>query len=116
MSRTLYSKFAPGVTAEVFTAPDPHGMCAGLVTDPTHEMSIDGLPFAALIKLEEWSDEEVAPVPDSVPLIGYLVMGGEDPALPEYVFYETEKEAKKHLKTDGWGYVTVGVPRVLVTH
>ena len=109
--KQYWSKFSPGVTAQVFGAPDYRGLSLAMVE---HLPEADG-PVAATITLAEWSEVEVIPTPETVPNTLYLVISG-DVDHPVYGVADTEVKAAVMLskKKEPLGYVPISVPRILV--
>lgn len=99
----LYSRFTPGVWADAYADPDENGNIPATVF-------VDGKDLSAVLIADEWTSEEVVPVPDDVPDQLYMVMSG-DPSLPEYEVVETVREAVK--VAGAWGFVTILPPRVM---
>lgn len=109
MNTTRYwYKEDPTVTAEVFDdfdTDDQGGVPA--IIDSVDDEGINQRLYA-LIRLSEWSSEELKFAPNHVPTSGYLVIYGQNEEVA-YQFVTSEYSALKSLHGGAVGYVPVTV-------
>jgi hypothetical protein len=110
VKKRVWSKFEPGTTAVVVGEPDVRGFSPAYIASHAYEEEFQG-QIAASIKLEEWSDTELAPLPESVPQTCWVVLHGTDPDDPQCIVAFSEKDAAVlAAKTpNAWGYVTAAL-------
>lgn len=111
MNKKYWSKFSPGVVASVVSKPDYRGLSLAWVEGlPDSEG-----PVVATLNLEEWSDTEIAPVPDTVPDIMWLVISGSDADALSFSVESSEVEAAVAVSKyiDGVGYLPIPVVKVM---
>lgn len=106
----LWSKFAPGLTATVVANPDYRGVTMAWHTDPESPTG----QCSSLINVEEWSETELVPTPESVPAVAYLVITGtvDDPL---YLVVDNELDAARRLDLLAYtGEAPLGYARILI--
>lgn len=117
----LYSKFEPGVYAETFVdEPDKNGLVPAVVYGSTHPQALDeegeSLPIHSLVILDEWSTKPLAPVPEAVPSMMFLVFSG-DPLVPDYDVVVHEDQATRLIRAKkAWGYIGIPISRTMIVH
>jgi hypothetical protein len=67
--------------------------------------------------MEEWSTQETAPVPESVPERLVIVVYGTDPAFPQYAVFHDADEAAKDFqgRSNAFGYFIAVPVRMMLT-